>query len=399
MAASIISDRTPISYAGSPSSDFSAGSHASLSAPKEGILLPAGPAYLAHARRVLANRPLAQDIELQEKAEAEMAMKAKVNGDSDGSGLDLDLGDEEEDLDLLSRDPKEWKGQDHYAVLGLQKYRYKATDEQIKVAHRRKVLRHHPDKKAGQAGDSNDDGFFKCIQKAMEVLTNSEKRRQYDSVDDYYVQIEDSLPAATVLSKQIDKDPNEFFENFRSVFELEARFSNKQPVPMLGNVDDAKAIVEEFYDFWYNFDSWRSFEYHDKEVNEGSDSRDDKRYTEKKNKSERARRKKEDNTRLRSLVDLALSLDPRIKRIKQEEKEARAAKKNQRVNGDVNAKQKAEEEKKQKEEEAKKAAEEDAVKKAEAKKAKSAAANAAKKARRAARAAEEGTGSVNGSAA
>lgn len=46
-------------------------------------------------------------------------------------------------------------------------------------------------------------------------------------------------------------------------------------------------------------------------------SRDDKRYTEKKNKTERARRKKEDIARVRGLVDLALSLDPRIK---QEEK-------------------------------------------------------------------------------
>jgi hypothetical protein len=45
-------------------------------------------------------------------------------------------------------------------------------------------------------------------------------------------------------------------------------------------------------------------------------SRDDKRYTEKKNKSERARRKKEDTARLRSIVDLCLGIDPRIKRIK-----------------------------------------------------------------------------------
>ena len=35
-------------------------------------------------------------------------------------------------------------------------------------------------------------------------------------------------------------------------------------------------------------------------------SRDDKRYTEKKNKSERARRKKEDIAKLRGLVDMTL---------------------------------------------------------------------------------------------
>ena len=95
---------------------------------------------------------------------------------------------------------------------------------------------------------------------------------------------------------------------------------------MLGTNDATKEEVEAFYDFWYNFDSWRSFEWWDKEVNEGSDrsvpslhsvllssilalvcySRDDKRYTEKKNKSERARRKKEDTAKLRGLVDLTL---------------------------------------------------------------------------------------------
>ena len=40
---------------------------------------------------------------------------------------------------------------------------------------------------------------------------------------------------------------------------------------MLGVFEDGKEKVEGFYDFWYNFDSWRSFEYLDKEINEGSD--------------------------------------------------------------------------------------------------------------------------------
>jgi len=189
------------------------------------------------------------------------------------------------------------------------------------------------------------------------------------------------------------RDPQAyFFKAFTPVFEREARFSRKQPVPMLGSYDDPKETVSSFYDFWYNFDSWRSFEYLDKEVNEGSDNRDDKRYTEKKNKSERARRKKEDTARLRGIVDLALNHDPRIKRIKQEEKEAREAKKKSKVgvtNG-VSQKQKEEEEKKKAEEEAKRKEEEEKVARVEAKKAKAAAATAAKKARRQQRAAEGG---------
>lgn len=199
------------------------------------------------------------------------------------------------------------------------------------------MLKHHPDKKAssdtkqqeastvlGINLNTNDDAFFKCIQKAHEVLTNPEKRRQYDSVDHQFLDEIDDVPTAASLKGKSDEA---FIKAFAPVFERESRFSKTQPVPQLGALDASKEHVEGFYDFWYNFDSWRSFEWLDKEVNEGSDSRDDKRYTEKKNKTDRARRKKEDLARLRAIVDLACGLDPRIKRIKQEEKEARLAKK------------------------------------------------------------------------
>ena len=138
------------------------------------------------------------------------------------------------------------------------------------ILDRKKVLKHHPDKKAGAAGETNDDAFFKCIQKAFEVLTNSERRRQFDSVDPQFLEEEEETPTASQVSKA--KNPEKaFFELYRPVFEREARFSKIQPVPMLGSYDDSKETVEGFYDFWYNFDSWRSFEYLDREVNEGSD--------------------------------------------------------------------------------------------------------------------------------
>jgi len=275
--------------------------------------------------------------------------------------------------------------------MGLSHLRYKATQDQIKIAHRKKVLKHHPDKKAGAAGQTNDDAFFKCIQKSLDVLTNPERRRQFDSVDPYYQDMESEAPSLPEAKKAVDKSSEEFIQLFSPIFEREARFSKTEPVPMLGTLKDGKDAVEGFYDFWYNFDSWRSFEYMDKEVNEGSDNRDDKRYTEKKNKADRARRKKEDNTRLRTLVDMAMAVDPRIKRIKQEEKEAREAKKKGKGKSDGTATPKVEDlaEKKRLEEEAKKKDEEE---KAAKKKEKLAAANAAKKARRAERATTEPNG-------
>ncbi|KAL1939028.1 hypothetical protein VTO73DRAFT_10288 [Trametes versicolor] len=362
-----------------------AASSKSVSPLVERRLLPAGQAYLAHVRRAVHNLSFEEH---DKHAEEERKRYEALHGTGNGAEDDLGVGDEEEPEDLLTLDPKEWKKQDHYAVLGLSHLRYKATPEQIKIAHRKKVLKHHPDKKAGVAGDSNDDAFFKCISKAFDVLSNPERRRQFDSVDPFYDIFETDVPTASQVQKA--KNPEKFFfQSFGPVFEREARFSRKQPVPLLGSFDDTKAVVEGFYDFWYNFDSWRSFEYLDKEVNEGSDNRDDKRYTEKKNKSERARRKKEDTARLRSIVDTALGVDPRIKRIRQEEKEAREAKKKgkSQVNGQ-DAKLKAEEEKRKAEEEAKRKEEEEAAARAEAKKAKAAAANAAKKARRQQRAVE-----------
>ncbi|KAF9807931.1 hypothetical protein IEO21_08005 [Rhodonia placenta] len=360
-------------------------SEKSISPLVERRLLPAGPAYLAYVKRTVHNLTFEEHDKHTEDERKRLEALAGAGGQGED---DLGVGDEEETEDLLTLDPKEWKKQDHYQVLGISHLRYRATDEQIKIAHRKKVLKHHPDKKAGVAGDSNDDAFFKCISKAFDVLTNPERRRQFDSVDPYYELLETDVPTASQLKNA--KDNEFFFEAFTPVFEREARFSRKQPVPMLGSYEGSKEQVEGFYDFWYNFDSWRSFEYLDKEVNEGSDNRDDKRYTEKKNKSERARRKKEDTARLRSLVDLALQYDPRIKRIKQEEKEAREAKKKSKggvANGNAQ-KLKEEEEKRKAEEEAKRKEEEEQAARAEAKKAKAAAATAAKKARRQQRATE-----------
>lgn len=148
------------------------------------------------------------------------------------------------------------------------------------IADRKKVLKHHPDKKASSvpsetilgintARNTNDDAFFKCIQKAHEVLTNAEKRRQFDSVDPEFLELEDHLTGIT--EKEFKAKKLDFFKTFAPIYDLYMRFSRVQPVPGLGAIDATKDEVEGFYDFWYNFDSWRSFEWYDKEVNEGSD--------------------------------------------------------------------------------------------------------------------------------
>ena len=210
-------------------------------------------------------------------------------------------------------------------MLGLSKLRYKATPGQINYAQRKKVVRHHPDKKLQAdkgAHAANDDAFFKCIQKAHDTLIDPVKRRAYDSVDEA---VSDDYPKGDEAGA--GGDAAAFVELWRPVFEREARFSNKSPVPTIGTAEADKASVETFYDFWFTFDSWRSFEYNDKEGAEGGDSRDEKRYAEKKNKAEREKQKKLDSARVRALVETAMANDPRIRRFKAEDRAKRDAKK------------------------------------------------------------------------
>jgi DnaJ family protein C protein 2 len=112
-------------------SGYSAASSSGLSKPSSAHTYPAGPSFLSSARRQLLQRSFAEDDKLvlaQRKKEAEEA--SKVGGEEQYPGL----GEEEEDKATLAQDPKEWKKQDHYAVLGLGNLRYKATDDHIKVA-------------------------------------------------------------------------------------------------------------------------------------------------------------------------------------------------------------------------------------------------------------------------
>lgn len=332
-----------------------------LSAATQRSIEPVGRHFLAHARRARHKRTFSEDDRIQAQENVK-----KVEDDDAGEIS------EPEDPMMLSRDAKDWKGQDHYAVLGLSKYRYKATEEQIKRAHRKKVLRHHPDKKAA-AGSTEDDSFFKCIQKATEILLDPVKRRQFDSVDEH-------ADVEPPTKKQTQK--GNFYKLWGPVFKSEARFSKILPVPKLGDEKSTKEEVENFYNFWYNFDSWRSFEYQDEDVPDDNENRDQKRHMERKNNNARRKKKTEDSARLRKLLDDASALDERIKKFRNE---ANASRNKKRLEKEAAEKKAAEEAK------AKKLAEEQAAKEAEeaakadreqGKKAKEAAKNAVKKNKR-----------------
>lgn len=338
-------------------------SYRPYSAPVRRPVEPVGRYFLAHAARTLRGHTWSEF----EKMEAENNVRqVEEYGDAD-------LGDEEQSSELLAHDPRDWKDADLYAVLGLSHLRYKATDDQIRRAHRKQVLKHHPDKKSASGGLDQDD-FFKIIQKAFEVMTDSNKRAQFDSVDEL----------ATV-APPLAKSQYNFFEAWGPVFETNAHFSKKQPVPLLGNLNSSKEEVDDFYRFWGKFDSWKSFEFKDEDVPDDSANRDHKRYIERKNISNRKKLKQEDNKKLNDMVSRAQKEDPRIKAWKDAiRKEKEKAKWDKGADSRLAAEQAAK--KKAEEEAAKKKAEEDAAAaKTDAKKAKEAAKSAKKKNKRAVR--------------
>lgn len=204
-----------------------------------------------------------------------------------------------------------------FRVLGIAKLRIKATEDDIRRAYRKMVLKYHPDKRKAQGEEvRSDDDFFTNITKAYEILGGA-KRRSYDSVDPFF---DDSLPT----NSEIKKD---FYETFSKYFKLNSRWSEKKNVPLLGNSETSRENVEKFYSFWYNFESWREFSYLDEEEKEKGQDRDERRWIEKQNKVARQKRKKEEMARIRSLVDLAYNSDPRIAQFKRDEKDRKLAQK------------------------------------------------------------------------
>jgi curved DNA-binding protein len=65
--------------------------------------------------------------------------------------------------------------QDYYQILGVAK---NASDAEIKKAYRKLAMKYHPDH---SKGDSQSEEMFKKISEAYAVLSDKEKRQQYDT--------------------------------------------------------------------------------------------------------------------------------------------------------------------------------------------------------------------------
>ena len=63
---------------------------------------------------------------------------------------------------------------DYYEVLGVERG---AGDSEIKSAYRKLALKHHPDR---NQGDAAAEELFKEASEAYEILSDADKRAQYD---------------------------------------------------------------------------------------------------------------------------------------------------------------------------------------------------------------------------
>ncbi|MBN1850875.1 MAG: DnaJ domain-containing protein [Deltaproteobacteria bacterium] len=65
-------------------------------------------------------------------------------------------------------------GKDYYGILGVSK---SASQDEIKKAYRKMAMKYHPDR---NKGDKTAEAKFKDISEAYAVLSDAEKRKQYD---------------------------------------------------------------------------------------------------------------------------------------------------------------------------------------------------------------------------
>ena len=66
-------------------------------------------------------------------------------------------------------------GKDYYQILGVSK---SASPEEIKKAYRKLALKYHPDR---NKGDKSSEAKFKEVSEAYAVLSDSEKKKKYDT--------------------------------------------------------------------------------------------------------------------------------------------------------------------------------------------------------------------------
>lgn len=159
------------------------------------------------------------------------------------------------------------------------------------------------------------DRYFKVVQEVYEVLIDFVKRWVYDLIDEF----DDEIFGDCVLE--------DFYKVYGFVFVRNGRWLVVQLVLLLGQDDVFIQEVDVFYDFWYSFKSWREFFYVDEFDFEQVESWEYKRWMERQNGKFWEKVKKEENSRIRIMVENVYKKDLWILCRKEEEKVEKLCKK------------------------------------------------------------------------
>ncbi|CAJ1456003.1 unnamed protein product, partial [Effrenium voratum] len=199
--------------------------------------------------------------------------------------------------------PLRLKGVELYALLEIQVEEDQLPkEEEVKEAYKRLVLIHHPDKQASKTLP------FQLIQEAYEYLSDRENKQVYDST----LPFNDSIPTEAEIRRR------GFFKALEPAFRRNARWSERGGGPPLGTPDQPLDQVHGFYQWWYDFESWRdvSPSYLEQQGLELEDvtncPRQQRRTRQKQNEQIRKAFDVHERLRVMRLVDLAFRHDPRL---------------------------------------------------------------------------------------
>jgi DnaJ family protein C protein 2 len=183
-----------------------------------------------------------------------------------------------------------------------------SSAEEIRTAYRRRCLETHPDKQPDKS-----DELFKKVTRAFEILGDADARRAYDSSRPF----DDSIPGEEVREEV-------FFTTFGPVFERNKKWSALPHMPSIGDPNTPLKQILKFYETWMQFRSWRDFS-HEAELEEIDDGmcREEKRYYQRENERLLDRLRKAEQKRVRLLVERAQKNDPRLRKIREDELNAR----------------------------------------------------------------------------
>ncbi|XP_023030265.2 dnaJ homolog subfamily C member 21 [Leptinotarsa decemlineata] len=230
----------------------------------------------------------------------------------------------------------------HYEVLDISR---DADDAEIKSAYRKLALKWHPDKNLDNAELAKEQ--FQIVQQAYEILSDRQERAWYDNHREQILRgsnsaFEDkSLDVfqyfTTTCFKGYGDDKNGFYSVYRNVFDKIAKedmefMEDKEEfceIPSFGNSSTDYEKVSEFYAYWLNYLTKKSYVWLDP-----YDIKDirDRRYlklVEKENKKVRQKARKERNEEVQNLVAFVRKRDKRVQAQKklQEQKLAEDKKK------------------------------------------------------------------------